>query len=403
MGEKEKGEATNLHLKLLELINQLGERELELQDVDLEAQEIEIMLQPLMRALRVPSVKPLIAKPKVAEYQQLKFEPPLETYTGQIVEVRIGATKSEGGTRSKSVKIGGEQAPPYYRFERPLKNKPVISLDIFDMPISLAKPVKAHYAEVLNDPAEWAKLGVQKYGADMIALHLISTDPGIKDTTPQEAAKTLENVLQAVDVPIIIGGSGNPDKDPAVFEKASEAAQGERCLINSANLSMDYKKIASDAKKNGHVVISFTQLDVNNQRKLNRYLFDAGLSKEEIVQDPTTAALGYGLEYSFSTMERIRLAALRGDQDLNMPMSSGTTNAWGAREAHKKNPDWGPVEYRGPLWETITGLTLLLAGCDLFMMMHPMAAKTLKTIIEYLTSPEKTNPYNFADWVSMKI
>ena len=80
-----------------------------------------------------------------------------------------------------------------------------------------------------------------------------------------------------------------------------------------------------------------------------------------------------------------------GDLELAHPMSSGTTNAWAAREAWlKMSAEWEPRELRGPLWEVTTALTLLLAGVDLFMMMHPAAVKTLKDVTNYLDQRQKS-------------
>jgi acetyl-CoA decarbonylase/synthase complex subunit delta len=151
------------------------------------------------------------------------------------------------------------------------------------------------------------------------------------------------------------------------------------------------------------MVLSFTPMDLNQARQLNRRLYDF-LPKNHIVMDTTTAALGYGLDYAFTIMERARLAALMGDPELQHPMSSGTTNAWAAREAWKKmDPQWGPREMRGPIWETVTALTLLLAGVDLFMMMHPAAVKTLKEVINNLMAGKTTTPEQIVDWVTAKI
>ncbi|MEM1543262.1 MAG: CO dehydrogenase/acetyl-CoA synthase subunit delta, partial [Candidatus Bathyarchaeia archaeon] len=126
--------------------------------------------------------------------------------------------------------------------------------------------------------------------------------------------------------------------------------------------------------------------------------------RDSIVMDLTTAALGYGLEYSFTIHERARLAALGGDMELQHPTSSGSTNAWAAREAWMRlGPEWEPRELRGPLWETITALTLLLAGVDMFMMMHPAAIHTVKEVIKSLLNWRKSRPENIADWITLKI
>jgi acetyl-CoA decarbonylase/synthase complex subunit delta len=404
--EKEAGErdiALKFSPKLFELLGEF--EEVELEEVDMELGDLEIWIQPGMVAAPKKAARAVVVPPKAkpAEIIQVDFVPPVETYPGSIVEVKLGATKSEGGTRRNSLVIGGERSPAYYLFENPTPHPPVITLDVFDTRIPLAKAVKMHFQEVLEDPVAWAKLAVDKYRADMITLHLISTDPLIKDTPPKEAAKTVENVLQAVDVPIVIGGCGDPQKDLKVFEEVAPVAEGERVLMSTVTLDMDIEKTANLIRKHGHVALAFTSMDLNQARELNRKLFEF-LPKERIVMDTTTAALGYGLDYAFTIMERARLAGLKGDSELQQPLSSGTTNAWGAREAWMKMaPEWGPRELRGPMWETVTALTLLLAGVDLFMMMHPAAVRTLKDVISKLTTGlGKGKPELISDWVTVK-
>jgi acetyl-CoA decarbonylase/synthase complex subunit delta len=284
-----------------------------------------------------------------------------------------------------------------------MPHPPVVAVDIFDMKVPLAKAVKMHVKEVMEDPAAWAKLAVEKFGADMLTVHLISVDPLLKDASPKEAVKTVEKVAQAVDVPLMIGGCGDPVKDADVFAEIAETFAGERFLINSVTRDMDVERCGKFIKKNGHVALSFTPMDMNMARELNRRLYDY-LPKEDIVMDLTTAALGYGLEYAFTNMERARLGALMGDPELAQPMSSGTTNAWAAREAWMEMaPEWEPRELRGPLWEVTTALTLLLAGVDLFMMMHPAAVKTLKDVTNQLLSGSSGNADKLVEWVSTRL
>ncbi|MBN1134370.1 MAG: CO dehydrogenase/acetyl-CoA synthase subunit delta [Methanosarcinaceae archaeon] len=328
-----------------------------------------------------------------------------EEWKHTIQEVTLGATSADGGTRKNTITIGGENALPYY-FDSPMPHRNYVTMDVFDMPISMAKAVRTHYEDVMNDPAEWAKKNVREFDADMVTIHLISTDPLINDTPPKEAAKVVEDVLQAVDVPIVIGGSGNPEKDPEVLEKAAEVAEGERVLLASASLNLDYARIAEAANTYGHAVLSWTQLEINAQKELNRKLMkQCNVPRENIVMDPTTAALGYGLDYAYTNMERIRLAGLMGDEELSFPMSSGTTNAWGAREAWmtssplKQDSDWGPREYRGPIWEIVTGLSLSLAGNDLFMMMHPGSVQVLKEITQTLFGSIENKSIDINNWI----
>ena len=407
MAEKREKEENVLGLKLnsrlLELLAKL--QEVELEDFEMEVGDLEIWLQPGAVAAPVlapPKVAPPV-KAKPTRIIEAEFVPPVETYPGKVVEVKLGATKSEGGTRGKTVVIGGETTPALYTFERPTPHPPVISLDVFDMEVPLAKAVKMHVKDVLGDPAAWAKLAVDKFGADMITIHLISIDPLVKDASPKEAVKTVEAVTQAVDVPLIIGGCGDPVKDAEVFQEVCETFAGERFLISSITRDMNVERCAKFVKKNGHVALSFTPMDLNLARELNRRLYDF-LPKEDIVMDLTTAALGYGLDYAFTNMERARLAALMGDPELAHPMSSGTTNAWAAREAWMKMaPEWEPRELRGPLWEVVTALTLLLAGVDIFMMMHPAAVKTVKDVIAQLMGGKSGNAERLVEWVTAKV
>ncbi len=392
-----------LNLNLLEMLAKL--QEVELEDFEMSVGDFEIWLQPgAVSAAAMPSLKlapPTRAKPK--KLLEAKFVPPIETYPSKVTEVRLGATKSEGGTRGKTLTIGGETAPAFYSFERPMPHPPIVAVDIFDMKVPLPKAVKMHVKEVMEDPAAWAKLAIEKFGADLLTIHLISVDPLLKDATPKEAAKTVEEVVQAVDVPLVIGGCGDPVKDADVFEAVAETFSGERFLINSLTRDMDVERCAKYVKKHGHVALSFTPMDLNMARELNRRLYDF-LPREDIVMDLTTAALGYGLEYAFTNMERARLAALMGDTELAHPMSSGTTNAWAAREAWMEMaPEWEPRELRGPLWEVTTALTLMLAGVDLFMMMHPAAVKTVKDISKQLLSGSSGNADRLIEWISAKV
>ena len=373
--------------------------ELVLENVTIELDELKLALRPMVQQMAKTAARPALEMPK--SLIPASFKPPLGKYTQAIQEITLGATKGQGGSRSKTVTIGGHTAPAWDLFQAPPKHPPIIAADVFDMPISLAKMVKMHYKEVRDDPAEWAKLVVDKYGADVVTLHLISTDRHLGDTSPNDAAKVIEEVLQAVKVPILIGSAGDPEKDGPVLAKAAEVCEGERVLLCSATVDV-FEEIAIAAKKHDQVVLSWTSIDINDQKELNRRLFE-WLTPEQIIIDPTTAALGYGLEYAFTIMQRMRLAGLLGDEELRFPISSGTTNAWAAREAWMNKPELGPRELRGPIWESVTALALLLAGSDLFMMMHPAAIKTVHDLVDWMRERQKIKPEEYPDWTTLTI
>ncbi len=368
----------------------LDEDELVLEGVDIDAEEMEIeVVRRALTEMKVP-------KPLEGALEIPRFEPRLMEWPNQIQEVPMGATRADGGTRKKVVKLGGERYMPFSPDgENP--NSPVVTFDTFDSKIPLPLTISKHYKDVMGHPGEWAKRSVEDYGARMVTIHLTSTDPKGHNTSPREAARSVEEVLQAVDVPLVIGGSGNPGKDPELLAAAAEAAEGERCLLASATLDTDWKRIADAAMKFNHNVLAWTTIDINLQKELNRKLLGYGVDRDRIVMDPTTAALGYGMEYSVSIIQRIRLAGLGGDKELDFPISNGVTNAWGAREAwmssktpkEKYGEDWGSREYRGPLWEVFTGLSMLLAGSDLLMELHPRAVVVLKEMVDRMSGRKK--------------
>ncbi|TRO48073.1 CO dehydrogenase/acetyl-CoA synthase subunit delta, partial [Candidatus Bathyarchaeota archaeon] len=396
---KEDNSGISLDPNILELLAKF--QEIEIEDFELEVGELELRFEPGMARRILPKIIKKGLKVKPSNILKTEFHAPINSYSGKIVEVQLGATKSEGGSRGRSLIVGGETSPAFYSFESKLNNPPILTLDVFDMKVPLSKAVKMHVKEVVDDPAAWAKLAVNKFGADMVTIHLISIDPLLKDATPKAAVKTVEEIAQAVDVPLVIGGCGDPIKDADVFEEVSQTFAGERFLISSITQDMDVERCAKFINKGRHAALSFTPMDLNLARELNRRMYDF-LDKKDIIMDLTTAALGYGLDYAFTNMERARLGGLMGDTELAHPMSSGTTNAWAAREAWlKMSEEWEPRELRGPLWELTTALTLLLAGVDLFMMMHPAAVKTLKDIINNLTDGKKVNTEKYLDWISI--
>jgi len=408
---------------------------LELRDVEILAEEFVINIAPqliqavppavqqahayleeavklLRQALGIPAAPPAVAPPAappapaVPELVKATFEPPVFTYAGSIAEVQIGATSAEGGTRKKVIKVGGESCPPFYRFEKVMPNRPIVALDVFDTLPPLPKTIKDYYRDVLKDHVAWVNKCLEEFKADLVTLHLISTDPAIENKPAEEAAKFVRKVLDQIDIPVIVGGSGNPEKDLVVFEKVAEATSGERLVMASVTIDMDVAKAAQVISKHGHNVIALAFLDINQVKELNRKLMDAGMPKDHIITDPSTGGLGYGIEYTFSVMERMRLAGLMGEESMQVPISCAATNAWAAREAWMPMDEWGPREYRGPLWEITTGLVNMLAGADLFMMLHPLAAMTLKSIAEVLAKPKiekELREVAYEKWISAKL
>ncbi|NQU25706.1 MAG: acetyl-CoA decarbonylase/synthase complex subunit delta [Candidatus Nealsonbacteria bacterium] len=310
-----------------------------------------------------------------------------EKWTGQISTVTIGATSAEGGTRGSTVTIGGQTGIPFLSFDGGVPNPPAIALEVFDVtPTTWAPPLEAIYGDVWSDPAAWAKR-VTELGADLVNLRLIGTHPDEGDRSPDEAAETVKAVLSATDLPLIIWGSGVPAKDQLVMPKVAEAASGENCLLGAA-IEDEYRTITAAAQAAGHKLVTLAPCDINKQKQVNILVTDMGYPLTDIVMYPTTTALGYGMEYIYSILERGRLAGLSGDKLMAQPVILDPGfEAWRAKEAKAGDEAadlWGPAAERGPAWETVTATNLLQGGADLLVMRHPKAVEAVRKAISQL-------------------
>ncbi len=377
--------------------------EIELQDVDLFAEYLEFQMLPSIVQAAAQAVLPGV--PGKAEWTPAKFSLDLE-FPGKIETIEF--VRSKG----KKVTIGGEVVPPFYNFlglSKRNPNPPLVTYDVFDMgaKMMLPKPIKQEYGDVLANPAQWAKFAVDKFGAECITFHSLEIDPGMGNAPVKQSVKYLEEILQAVDVPVIIGCSGNKQKDKELFEATAPITESEVLMLSAADKAT-WEEVIPLAVKYDHNCLLWTSLDMNNQIKMNKDALELGLPRNRIVMDPTCATLGYGMEYSFSIYQRMRVAGLLGETDLAYPISGGTTNAWGAREAwmsEKQAPEWGLRQYRGPIWEVINALSLSLVGLDLAMMFSGTAARHVREITQqfFAEIPKHLEDKGYYDWVSANL
>lgn len=308
---------------------------------------------------------------------------PKDKWSGKVNAIVLGADSSAGGSRPRPMTVGGENAMPFLSYEGAAPNRQLIAGEVTDVLADVPEQIKAIFGDDCKDVVTWAKAWVDKFGADLVCLRLASTNPEEGNVSPQDAAATLLRVLQAVDVPLIVYGCGQEEKDAKTMEAVSNAAPKERLLIGQAEEGV-YKSIAAAGMANNHAIVAFSNLDINLAKQITILLTDFGVRKESIVMDPLMAPLGMGLEYSYSVNERIRLAALAGDGMLQQPMLCDCTGAWKCREATDEVADWGPKEERGKWWEATTALAALLSGADILIMRHPGAAAEIKKAIDGL-------------------
>jgi len=287
------------------------------------------------------------------------------------------------------VTFGGENVLPFHSFEGATPNRPVIAIEIQDVPpADWPENVRKPYEAVSNDPVAWAKYCQDELKAKAIALRLVGTHPDRENRSPEDAAKTVKDVLSAVQVPLIILGSNHAEKDTSVLVAVAEAAKDRNCIIGKAQ-EANYKTIAAAAMANNHKLIAMSELDINLSKQLNILISQMGFDKEKVITDPMCSALGYGLEYTYSVMERIRLAALtQNDVTMQQPLLGDVgMYVWKIKEASASEadlPQWGAAEERGIAWEAETAGALLIAGAELLIMRHPKAIKAVETLIDEL-------------------
>ena len=312
-----------------------------------------------------------------------------EKYRSQVREVVLGATSAEGGTRSHTIKVGGEAALPFLHFEGAIPNRPVIAMEVWDIvPEEWPANLKDSFGDAITDPAAWAKKCVEEYGAEMIALRLKSADPDGKDAGAEEVIANLKKVLAAVGVPLIIYGCGKTEKDNSIMGPLAEATEGENLLLGVAEQE-NFKSVASAAMAYKHSVIAQSPIDINIAKQLNILISEMSTPLlDRIVIDPTVASLGYGIEYSYSIMERARYGALNGDRMLAMPMIGNVGNeVWTKKEANisaSEQPSWGEQAERSMAWEATTAMALVQAGIDILVMRHPRAVELVRKAVDDL-------------------
>jgi acetyl-CoA decarbonylase/synthase complex subunit delta len=313
----------------------------------------------------------------------MPIEIPKDKWPGSVRAVTLGATAAQGGTRTKSVTVGGQTCMPYLHYEAPMPNKPVVAIEIKSRKPEDWSPLLAEvWGDAMNDPAQWAKKA-EEAGADLLVLALMLAD------SPEDAVKAVKSVLAASGLPLVVWGPGQAEKDNELLVPVAEATKGEKLVLGICE-DKNYRTIVATAMANGHLVEARTPMDVNLAKQLNILISDMGLPADRVIMDPTTGALGYGIEYGYSVMERLRLAALQGDAMTQLPMMvTPGFEAWKAKESKVGEgvPEaWGDWKARAINWETLTATALVESGADIVVLRHPESVARVKAAIAELVT-----------------
>jgi acetyl-CoA decarbonylase/synthase complex subunit delta len=312
----------------------------------------------------------------------MNFQIPKDEYSGKINTLKLGKDKNE-------VLVGGEAALPFYSFEGEISNKPAIALDVFDMaPTNWPEYLLNYFKDVADDPIKWAKKCIEEFGADAICLHLTKINPEMGSTTPEEAGELVKNIREAIDKPLIVYADAPLEIVAEVMKKVSEKNPESNILLGWVEED-NYKTLAASTIGYKNNLIALDPLDVNIAKQLNILLTQLGLSADRIAMDPSSSGLGYGIEYCYSAMERLKIAALLQDDKMTqMPIINNiAAEIWKVKEVKESEeayPEWGNLEERGINWETISAMCMLLSGSNIITMRHPKAVKLIKEIISEL-------------------
>jgi acetyl-CoA decarbonylase/synthase complex subunit delta len=314
----------------------------------------------------------------------MAFEIPKTKYSGRIREIVLGKG-------DKAVTVGGESCYPFYLFEGEMPRLPRIAMEIYDCPPEEWAPAALEpFSGVTDDPVAWAKKCINDYGAEMICLQLLSTDPNGLDRSANEAAQVVKKVADAVSVPLIVWGTANHEKDTEVLRAVAEVCQDKKLIIGPVEEG-DHKRIGASAIAYQHTLVASSPIDINLAKQLNILLGNLGVSDELLVIDPTVSGIGYGIEYCYSVMERMRMAGLtQQDDKLQFPIICNVAKeVWKTKEVHiptEEAPALGDAKKRGILMEAMSAMILLLAGGDVMVMRHPEAIKLVREMIAELTA-----------------
>jgi len=310
-------------------------------------------------------------------------EMPKVKYTGKIREVKLGR-------QGREVVVGGESGYSFYSFEGKMPNAPKLALQVLDIePEEWAPEALEAFKGVLGDPVAWAKKCVDEYKADIVCLWLAGTDPNGKDLSAEHAAEVAKKVAEAINVPLIVWGTSNDEKNTEVLKAVAEACSGYNVVLGPVTEG-NYKQVGAAAIAYKHVVSANSPIDINLAKQLNILLENLGVPNDKILIDPTTGSVGYGMEYCYSIMERIRQAALtQNDEKLQYPIINNIAEeVWKTKEAKlptEESPKLGEAGMRGVNLEAITAISALQAGSDVLILRHPQTMAHVRKYIADLS------------------
>ncbi|MDP2857558.1 MAG: acetyl-CoA decarbonylase/synthase complex subunit delta [Bacillota bacterium] len=302
----------------------------------------------------------------------------IERHRGRIAAVNIGTRRP--------VSVGGDASLPYYHFESRAAHRPLIAIEVPERASSWPDAlVKKAGSAAAAGPGAWARRAADG-GAGLVCIRIAERESA-DESLALDALRAVEDVVCSVELPVMVAGTGRPDIDNAILPAIAERFKGENLALGSATQD-NYAPLTRACIDHGHVIVAESPIDINICKQLNILISEAGLPLNRILIDPTTGGLGYGIEYTYSIMEKARLAALSGDRMLACPVVCFVgKETWKLKEASVSGPEtvaWGDPGRRGTLWESVAASALLGAGAHIVVMRDVEAAAQVRTHIDTL-------------------
>lgn len=310
-------------------------------------------------------------------------------FTAKSGKFNASINTVEFGTGDKAVKIGGENVFPLYSFDAAIENAPKVGIEITDFGMEHEPECIKKYYEGCATLADMARKAASMEGVDFLSFRMEGGDPNGANKSTEELIGELKEIADAVDLPLVVCGCKNVEKDAELFSKAAEALNGKNAVILSAK-EENYKTVGAAAGlAYKQIVGAESAVDINLAKQLNVLISQLGVDSKSVVMNVGSAAVGYGFEYVISTMDRVKAAALQqGDANLQMPIITPVASeAWGVKEAMASEtdaPEWGSQEERGIDMEVETAMAVITAGSNAVILKHPESIKTIAGLMKEL-------------------
>ena len=310
-------------------------------------------------------------------------------FTAKSGKFNASINTVEFGTGDKAVKIGGENVFPLYSFDAAIENAPKVGIEITDFGMEHEPECIKIYYEGCATLADMARKAASMEGVDFLSFRMEGGDPNGANKSTEELIGELKEIADAGDLPLVVCGCKNVEKDAELFSKAAEALNGKNAVILSAK-EENYKTVGAAAGlAYKQIVGAESAVDINLAKQLNVLISQLGVDSKSVVMNVGSAAVGYGFEYVISTMDRVKAAALQqGDANLQMPIITPVASeAWGVKEAMASEtdaPEWGSQEERGIDMEVETAMAVIAAGSNAVILKHPESIKIISGLMKEL-------------------